>query len=61
MGIIILGIILQKVYLYTCFVFFQGVKDNKISRSDFEKLWREYLTSNDVNSDGNFLFGPKLE
>lgn len=35
-----------------------------ISRSDFEKLWREYLTSNDVSSDANSLFGkfdPNLD
>lgn len=32
-----------------------------ISKSDFEKLWREYLTSNDETSGGNFLFGPNFK
>lgn len=35
----------------------EGVKDSKLSKEDFEGLWREYFISEDENAKGNFLFG----
>jgi juvenile hormone diol kinase len=35
----------------------EGLPDNKLSKEDFEHLWREYFTSQDHNAKGNFLFG----
>lgn len=31
--------------------------DGKISKPEFESLWKEFFVSNDANSRGNFLFG----
>ncbi|XP_046542826.1 calexcitin-2-like [Haliotis rubra] len=31
--------------------------DGRISREDFENLWREYFVSDDISARGNYLFG----
>jgi len=35
----------------------EGCKDQMLSKTDFEALWKEYFISEDENAKGNFLFG----
>ncbi|BFZ14118.1 hypothetical protein BsWGS_17157 [Bradybaena similaris] len=35
----------------------EGLPDKKLSKEDFEALWREYFVAEDVNAKGNYLFG----
>ncbi|BFZ26115.1 hypothetical protein BsWGS_29154 [Bradybaena similaris] len=37
----------------------EGLPERKLSKADFEQLWREYFTSVDENSKGNYLFGTQ--
>ncbi|CAG5118263.1 unnamed protein product [Candidula unifasciata] len=39
----------------------EGVPDRKLSKADFEQLWREYFTSVDENARGNYLFGRQKQ
>lgn len=42
----------------TCFdKISEGLPENKLSKEDFEALWREYFTAEDENAKGNYLFG----
>ncbi|KAH9509721.1 hypothetical protein Btru_044336 [Bulinus truncatus] len=37
----------------------QGIPDSKLSKDDFEALWREYFVAEDAEAKGNYLFGKQ--
>uniref|UniRef100_A0A0B6ZDA5 EF-hand domain-containing protein n=1 Tax=Arion vulgaris TaxID=1028688 RepID=A0A0B6ZDA5_9EUPU len=39
----------------------EGLPDQKLSKADFENLWREYFTAEDENAKGNYLFGKQKQ
>lgn len=52
-----------KISASDCKKAFQAISgaDRKITRDQFATLWKDYLTSNDTSSPGNYLFGLDLD